>query len=74
MQIEAIQQYADRAPKGFRLASNEQTIAPGDMVFYASSHQRDACWVSPKIGEGIIGTCVHDHWPTMMGLAVPVKK
>lgn len=67
-------QYADRPPKGYRLATNQQTIAPGDLVFYASSHTRDAGWVSPKIGQGVIGSSVHDHWPTIMGLAIAEKK
>lgn len=70
---QAVEQYADRPPSGHRLAANNQTIAPGDLVFYASSARRNAEWVRPKIGEGIIGTCVDDHWPTIMGLAVAVK-
>jgi hypothetical protein len=73
MNAEPAQQYADRAPKGYRLASNKQTITPNDLVFFSSSDKRDADWVRPKIGEGVIGTCVHDHWPTIMGLAVPAK-
>lgn len=69
----SVEQYADRPPLGYRLAANTQTITPGDLVFYASSTKRDAEWVRPKIGEGLIGSCVHDHWPTIMGLAVAVE-
>jgi hypothetical protein len=60
----------DKAPQGYRLASNRQTISASDLVFYQGDSSRDARWERPRAGQNVIGATVHDLWPAVMALAV----
>lgn len=63
-------QYTDAPPAGYTLASNRQTIDANDMVFFQATATQDAQWGRPTLGANIIGACVHELWPVVMGLAV----
>lgn len=63
-------QYADRPPSGYTLASTMRPITASDMVFFSGTAQRDAVWAHPTPGQNMIGARVYDHWPNLMALAV----